>query len=641
LRGENQSNFRDSQVIFLSLILGLSLGKIGDPCGKTGQVLRLRRAFFAWLQPDPTHFMSSQLKVLLRASIRLRSGQADVSRVAQLNIFASSTSFLWAMVMQMAYSLCAPVSGQTRLPPMTSFPPHQSAIRIYRAILSTALLCSAPHLRAQSHWVSAGPGGRLVYAHLPAGDRIADFSSAGYRGGGVALPTVPARRTVSPSGKDDTAAIQQAIDDVARMPLVNGFRGAVVLSKGTFHCAGTLSITASGVVLRGAGRDDQGTSIVMTGDPHLAIRIAGSLKVTPKGAQTTVTDSYVTSGSNTFHVSDASGFHPGDTLLIVKPITPAWVHFMGMDTLGNRGGKPEHWISGSLEVRRRIASISGNTITLEVPLMDSYDAKYLGANSVTVTKVEVSGQVSEVGIEDLRVSAPSRSITLGQPEFDGLKMNDAVDCWLRSLSFQETTSSVGIDRGTERITVVQTDVVNRVPIVGNAKPFDFESNGQQILFDRCTGSGDRTFFFATQAEQQGPVVLLHCHFKGDSHIQPHQRWSTGLLIDSSEAPDGGIDLMNRGMMGSGHGWAIGWSVIWNCTAKSFATNNPPGAANWSIGNRGEELDPPQPAFDGAVAVPLQPGIIDSPGTPAKPQSLYLEQLSERLGKSALKNIGYE
>ena len=512
--------------------------------------------------------------------------------------------------------------------------------KIYLPLLATALLCSVPGLLAQSHWVAPGPDGKLVYAHFQTGDRIADFSSAGYKGGGVALPSVPTKRTVEPSGKDDTAAIQQAVDDVVKMPLVDGFRGAVVLAKGTFHCSGTISITSSGVVLRGAGDDAQGTSIVMTGDPHLAIRIAGKLNQQTEGKSATITDPYVTSGTNTFHVDDASSLHAGDTLLIVKPITTAWVHFMGMDTLGNRGGKPEHWISGSLEVRRRISSISGNTVTLEVPLMDSYDAKYLGTNSVTATKVEVSGQVSEVGVEDLRITAPGRSITLGQPEFDGLKMSDAVDSWVKSLSFQETTSSVSIDRGTERITVVKTDVVNHVPIVGGAKPSDFESNGQQILFDRCTGIGDRTFFFVTQAEQQGPVVLLHCHFTGDSHVQPHQRWSTGLLIDNSDAPEGGIDLMNRGMMGSGHGWAIGWSVIWNCTAKSFATNTPPGAANWSIGNRGEEIDPPQPAFDGAAAVPLHPGIVDSHGTPVKPQSLYLAQLSERLGRSALKNIGY-
>jgi len=523
------------------------------------------------------------------------------------------------------------------------FLPHKQPSRIKSLLLflAGALVFPASGLLAQSHWASIGPDGKLVYGHFQTGDRIADFSSAGYKGGGVALPIVAAKRTVTPSGKDDTAAIQQAIDEVAKLPLVDGFRGAVVLAKGTFHCSGFLLLTTSGIVLRGAGPSDQGTTIEMTGDPHLAIRIAGNLNQKLVGKLTNITDAYVPSGTTTFNVSDASGFHPGDTLLISKPITPAWVHFMGMDTLGIRKGKPEHWIKGTLEVRRRIASVAGKTITLEVPLMDSYDAKYLGANSVTVTKVEVTGQVSEVGVEDLRITAPPRSITLGTPEFDGLKMDDAVDSWVKSLSLADTTSSVGIDKGTERITVVSTDVVNHVPIVGGAKPFDFEANGQQILFDRITGSGDRTFFFATQAMQQGPVVVLHCRFTGDSHIQPHQRWSTGLLIDSCDVPDGGIDLMNRGMMGSGHGWAIGWSVIWNSTAKSFATNTPPGAANWSIGNSGEELNPDQPAFDGAKPVPLHQGIVDSPGTPVKPPSLYLQQLSERLGRSALKNIGYE
>jgi len=32
--------------------------------------------------------------------------------------------------------------------------------------------------------------------------------------------------------------------------------------------------------------------------------------------------------------------------------------------------------------------------------------------------------------------------------------------------------------------------------------------------------------------------------------------------------------------------------------------------------------------------------IESPGKPVEPKSLYLEQLAERLGPAALKNIGY-
>ncbi|MCH5687720.1 hypothetical protein LWM68_27710 [Niabella sp. W65] len=69
-------------------------------------------------------------------------------------------------------------------------------------------------------------------------------------------------------------------------------------------------------------------------------------------------------------------------------------------------------------------------------------------------------------------------------------------------------------------------------------------------------------------------MLLNCTFSGNGWIQPHQRWATGLLIDGCKVPDGGIDFMNRGEMGSGHGWSVGWAVAWNCVAKSYLNQQP-------------------------------------------------------------------
>jgi hypothetical protein len=132
-------------------------------------------------------------------------------------------------------------------------------------------------------------------------------------------------------------------------------------------------------------------------------------------------------------------------------------------------------------------------------------------------------------------------------------------------------------------------------------------------------------------------VLLNCVFKGNGWIQPHQRWATGLLVDNCEVPDGGIDFMNRGAYGSGHGWAIGWAVAWNSKAKAFLNQMPPGSANWVIGSTGEHAKKTMP-FNTEPFVPE--GIYDSPGINVAPQSLYLAQLSERLGKQSLKNIGY-
>jgi len=64
---------------------------------------------------------------------------------------------------------------------------------------------------------------------------------------------------------------------------------------------------------------------------------------------------------------------------------------------------------------------------------------------------------------------------------------------------------------------------------------------------------------------------------------------------------------------------------------------PPGAANWCIGCIGQPQHTAR-LFDSAPILP--DGYFDSPGVPVTPRSLYLAQLEQRLGKSAIENIGY-
>jgi len=513
------------------------------------------------------------------------------------------------------------------------------SLRRFAALL--LLLLAAGGVFAQSRWVHMGANGRLVYARTPQGDHMIDFSYAGYRGGGLALPVVKAERTVAPTGGDDSVAIQKAIDEVSKLPLVDGHRGAVLLAPGVFHCAKPLTIAASGVVLRGAGWNDRtGTTIALTGAPHLGISVAGKMSVKATGSPTTITDAYTPSGTMVIHVADASTIHAGDTLQIVKANAPAWVKFMGMDNL-ERPGVDEHWIGEDIKTLRRVASVDGNAVTLAVPLTDDIDAKFLGGAMPPVTRVDVSGQICEVGVEGLLITAPAKGLDYQkEAEFDGIAVKDTMDAWVSDMRFEDTTNSVRIESGTERMTIRQVDVEQRLAVTSAAKNFQFSCNGTQILFDRISGKGDGLFYFATQARQQGPVVVVHCHFDGDGHIQPHQRWSTGLLVDECEVPGGGIDLLNRGTMGSGHGWAIGWSVLWNNTAADFMVQMPPGTANWSIGDRGPHDTRPMPTSGGAKGPPLPMGVIESQGKPVEPASLYLEQLRELLGPAALVAIGY-
>jgi hypothetical protein len=512
------------------------------------------------------------------------------------------------------------------------------------ALLTALAQVLAAAACAQSSWVHFGPKGRLVYKTTARGDRIPDFSSSGYRGGGVALPDVPAQITVNPGNLgDDTPQIQAALDQAARLsPRANGIRGAVVLAPGTYFLLGTLQMRRSGVVLRGSGRDGAQASVLeLSGAPHLAINIAGRFHRQPLSAASWLTDRYVPAGATVIHLADASGIQPGDTLEIAKPVTPAWIHFMQMDHLV-RYGKPETWLWNAIPVLRRVASVQGNAVRLEVPLTDSFDARFYDAQAAAVTRVSITGRIAEDGVENLRIVAPPRTLRYRiDPEFDGIALDNVVDAWVRTVTMENMVTAVRIEREAARLTIEDVVVPSQATVTSTARAGTFLVIGTQILIDRCSATGDRLSWVETESQSEGPVVVLHSHFFGTGKVEPHQRWSTGFLVDSSILDYGDLYMRNRGIMGTGHGWTIGWSVSWNNTANNILVQNPPGVLNWSIGDTGYQQTAPMPVDRGTPkGPPLPSGIVESSGHPVEPASLYLEQLRERLGPQAVAAIGY-
>jgi hypothetical protein len=520
--------------------------------------------------------------------------------------------------------------------------------RVFLPTLFTLML-AASTLSAQgtSAWVFFGPDHRLQYATDAQGNRIMDFSSAGYEGGGVRPPVVPVAAHVRASGDDDTAAIQAAIDQVSALtPDDKGFRGAVLLHSGTYNVSRTITIAASGVVLRGSGGNGQGqaeTVINMTGDPFLFLRIAGSGSWQTLGSPASMTDRYVPSGSTSFNVSDASVFNVGDTVLVRRPVTAAWIHLLGMDTLV-RNGEPQTWISaGSLiNTDRVIAAINGNQITLDVPLTDSFDSQFLNPPGGTVVKYAFPGRISQVGAEHLTVIAHPVNVDISEPQYTGLSMSAVIDAWIKDVTFQDTQNTVTISSTVKQTTFDGVSVKHTVAHTGDG-PADFALSGTQLLASNCsvTGRGN-TWAAVTQSRVTGPVVLLD-FYADDRGFDPHQRWATGLLCDRCEFPNSrtsdkaGIAYSNRGILGSGQGWDAGWAVAWNVTSAYFTVQEPPGANNFCIGCIGTILTQPRPG----TSSPLLPnGVYDSYGTPVTPSSLYLAQLCERLGPDAVAKIGY-
>jgi alpha-galactosidase len=436
---------------------------------------------------------------------------------------------------------------------------------------------------------------------------------------------------VSPSGgDDDTALIQAAINAVSAMtPDANGFRGAVLLAPGSFNCSHTLNIGASGVVLRGSGSGGDGTVINMTGSAgFLAISVRGSGSYSTSNT-VDIADSYVPSGTNTVTLSDASGFSVGDNVLIRRRVTADWIHFLGMDTLV-RNGQPQTWLSAGsiITTDRTIQAVAGNSVTLDAPLTDSFDSTYLGTPVGTLAKYTFPGRISQVGVEHLTILAPA-----GMTVYSAVTLDNVIDAWVQDVVGQETQNAFNVNKNAKRVTL--DNVVNNIttPQTRSAATADFAITGTQIFVNNSQSTGRGDWPIVTQATGTGPIAILNFS-STDRGVSPHQRWTTGVLVDNGAFPNAtrstqGIAFRNRGTAGSGHGWTTGWSVAWNVTTPFFLVSAAPGTENWCIGCVGARATSSDPD-----------GIYDSLGTPVVPSSLYLAQMCDRLGPAAVANIGY-
>jgi hypothetical protein len=149
-----------------------------------------------------------------------------------------------------------------------------------------------------SSLVSIGNDGKLIYKADSKGNVVPDFSGVGYMNGEVAIPYVPVVLEVKPVDGDNKANVQNAIDQVATLPLQpNGFRGAILFRAGTYNMVTSVTVSASGIVLRGEG--DQTVFRANGTSQYDLIKIMGaSGKSNLTATQKQITDTYVPLGAN-------------------------------------------------------------------------------------------------------------------------------------------------------------------------------------------------------------------------------------------------------------------------------------------------------------------------------------------------------
>lgn len=476
----------------------------------------------------------------------------------------------------------------------------------------------ALHGQAISGWAYGGPDHRLYYLPDAHGNTIMDFSSAGYRGGGVALPTAVVCERLQPESGDNTARIQMALDHAT---------GAVELGAGEYDLGGALSITHSGVVLRG----EKGASVRLTGKPHSFLEIHGSGTWREDGPPAPVLDAYVPAGGSTFRVRGASAFHPGDHVLVLRPLTAAWIHFMGMNIPAAQN-QLQTWTrsGGVIRTDRIIESVAGDSVTLDVPLSDALDSRFAAGSLV---RYSFPGRITEAGVEGLRVTA-AFDATIPQTQYATVHMDAVEDGWARDLEIDSPQNGIVIGPSAKRLTVTNIRVAHTTAHSDSAEAVGFTLQGTQILVDRCRMTGEGSWPVVVRPGATGPLVVLNLSAEHGG-VAPDQPWATGLLVDGGKFPGGterkpAIVLSSRPNPGSGQGWGIGWSVAWNVSSPFLLVQQPPGALNWCIGCIGAPV-----TISGAPN-----GIFDALGKMVLPSSLYLQQLRDRLGPDAVRTIGY-
>jgi hypothetical protein len=492
---------------------------------------------------------------------------------------------------------------------------------LYYVLSALFVLALLPHKTfsqtGSSAWISIGEDGKLQYTPDAKANTIPDFSMVGYKNGDQEIPIVPVVKTLTAVSGDNLMQIQTAINDIAALPLnTNGFRGAILLKAGEYNVSNTISIRASGIVLRGEGNSTNGTRIIATRTAqHTVINVLGTgTPAEVSGTRQKISDAYVPVGTKSFQVESTTGYAVGDKIILLIEPKDSWIALLNMAQYG--------WTASGYKMSylRVITKIEGNKVYIDAPVVDPIDVTYKNGY---IYKYSWS-KIENIGVENIRFSSVFSSTQDENHAWTAIAIDRAQHCWVRNSNFYHFGySAIDIKDWGVNVSVLNCQNIDPMSITTGDRKYSFNVNGQLSLVKDCYTHGGR-HDYVTGSTTSGPNAFVNC--RADSmlaDIGPHHRWATGSLYDNIIST-GEQNVQNRGASGSGHGWAGAQNVFWNCTASKFRNQSPPEHFNWAIGCKGIVTD------DG-VFVDGNPGIWESTGNfIGGIQGLYERQLSDRL-----------